>query len=63
MPLSVVIPLHWLVLILLDQGHGGHLWTVVPISLPVSAVWVLVAWHLGRIVLDRATRNATLELI
>ncbi|MCI1219406.1 MAG: ABC transporter permease [Bifidobacterium sp.] len=62
-PISVVIPLHWAALILLDQVHGFQVWLSGAFGLGISLVWMLIAWRLGRMVLDRVSRTATLEVI
>lgn len=75
-PIAMIMPIHWPIAILLgvpsaDHGIAGGvdatapwpLWADAGIGLMVSAIWMAVAWRLGRMVLDRACRDATLEVI
>lgn len=63
---SMVIPIHWPIEILMNLRYrdgGAVLWTNAGIGLAVSLIWMAVAWELGRLVLDRACRTATLEVV
>lgn len=64
---GMVIPIHWPIDMLLGNREtaGGALatWTNASIGLTVSLIWMAAAWTLGRVVLDRACRSATLEVV